>query len=77
MNAVSRFTSAGLIEKSRRHPAQPHQEVVSLPFGNTDTDSAAFQPVIMLRTSAYNICISELASQDIIRSTLAALQQLC
>lgn len=78
MNAVSRFTRAGLIERSQKHQApQTHQEVVGLPFGNSSTDSTVFQPAIVLKTSAYSIGISELASQDIIRSTLAALQQLC
>lgn len=77
-NAVSRLGRAGLIERGRKHPAaQPHQDIVGLPFGDASIGSAFFQPSIVLKTSACSIGISEHASQDIIRSTLAALQQLC
>ncbi len=77
-NAVSRLVREGLVESV--HPgrtARQTQEVVDISSAAADTAVRDFQPAVVLKTSLYCIEISNLAQQDTIRSTLAALQQLC
>ena len=77
-NAVSRLVREGLVERvyPGRSARQP-QEIVDISSAAGIAALRGFQPSVVLKTASYCIEISNLAQQDIIRSTLAALQQLC
>jgi len=77
-NAVSRLIREGLVEST--HPgrtARQHQEVVDISSAVASTAGQDFQPAVVLKTALYCVEISNFAKPDTIRSTLAALQQLC
>ncbi len=77
-NAVSRLVREGLVENEhlRRTTRRP-QEVVDISSAAGNAAVSDFHPALVLKTALYSIEISNLAQQDTIRSTLAALQQLC
>ncbi len=76
-NAVSRLVREGLVENEHpRRAARRPQEVVDISSA-ADNVAVSFHPALVLKTALYSIEISNLAQQDTIRSTLAALQQLC
>lgn len=77
-NALSRLVREGLVEST--HPcrsARQPQEVIDISSAAANAVLSDFQPAVVLKTALYCVEISNLAQQDTIRSTLAALQQLC
>lgn len=77
-NAVSRLVREGLVESI--HPgrtAAQSQEVVDISSAAASIAVQDFQPAVVLKAAGYCVEISNIAKQDIIRSTLAALRQLC
>lgn len=77
-NTLSRLVREGLVESVYPdRPARQSQEVVDISSAAGTIVIPGFQPAVVLKTALYCVEISNLAQQDTIRSTLAALQQLC
>lgn len=77
-NALSRLVREGLVESVYPdRPVRQSHEVVDISSAADTAVLSGFQPAVVLKTALYCVEISNLAQQDTICSTLAALQQLC